>query len=130
MGSVLPIRREPARTFADLVVWQKAHDFVLAVYKLTASFPKHELYGLASQMRRAAVSIAANIAEGFRKRGKADKARFMNTAEGSVDESHYYLILARDLKYAETEKLIIELSEVSRLLNSYARAIVASASSY
>ncbi len=130
MGSVLPIRREPARTFEDLVVWQKAHDFVLAVYKLTASFPKHELYGLASQMRRAAVSIAANIAEGFRKRGKADKARFMNTAEGSVDESHYYLILARDLKYVETEQLIGELNEVSRLLNSYARAIVASASSY
>jgi four helix bundle protein len=77
-------------------------------------------------MRRAATSIAANIAEGFRKRGKADKARFMNAAEGSVDESHYYLILARDLGYAETGELMNALSEVSRLLNAYARAIVAS----
>ena len=126
MGAVIGMSRPPARSFEDLVVWQKAHDFVLAVYKLTACFPKHETYGLASQLRRAAVSIAANIAEGFRKRGKADKARFMNTAEGSVDECHYYLILARDLGYAETENLIDALGEVSRLLNSYARAILAS----
>jgi four helix bundle protein len=98
----------------------------LAVYKLTACFPKQETYGLASQMRRAAVSIAANIAEGFRKRGKADKVRFMNTAEGSVDECHYYLILARDPGYAETGSLVNALDEVSRLLGSYARAILAS----
>jgi len=80
-----------------LVVWQKAHLFVLAVYRLTAGFPKQETYGLTSQMRRAAVSIAANIAEGFRRRGKADKARFMNIAEGSIEECRYYLILASDL---------------------------------
>jgi four helix bundle protein len=116
----------PAKSFEDLVVWRKAHDFVLAVYKLTASFPKQETYGLSSQMRRAAVSIPANIAEGFRKRGKPDKARFMNTAEGSVDESHYYLILTRDLGYAETGSLVNALNEVSRLLGSYARAILAS----
>ena len=96
-------------------MWQKTT--FIAVYKLTASFPKHELYGLASQMRRAAVSIAANIAEGFRKRGKADKARFMNTAEGSVDESHYYLILARDLRYSKPNSSLANY-EVSRLLNS------------
>jgi four helix bundle protein len=116
----------PARSFKDLIVWQKAHEFVLEVYKLTASFPKHETYGLSGQMRRAAVSIAANIAEGFRKRGKADKARFLNTAEGSLEESHYYLILARDLHYAETEALLKSLDEVSRLLNSYSRVILAS----
>jgi len=75
---------KPARTFHDLLVWQKAHRFVLEVYTLTAAFPKQETYGLSSQMRRAAVSIAANIAEGFRRRGRADKARFMNIAEGSV----------------------------------------------
>jgi four helix bundle protein len=118
--------RAPARSFEDLVVWRKAHDFVLGTYKLTAAFPKHETYGLLSQMRRAATSIAANIAEGFRKRGKADKARFMNTAEGSVEECHYYLILARDLGYADTDSLMKVLDEVSRLLNSYARAILVS----
>jgi len=118
--------RPPAKSFEDLVVWRKAHEFVLGVYELTASFPKHETYGLCSQMRRAAVSIPANIAEGFRKRGKADKARFMNTAEGSVEESRYYLILARALGYGETRSLIHTLDEVSRLLNSYAGAILTS----
>jgi len=73
---------KPARTFQDLLVWQKAHQFVLEVYALTAAFPKQETYGLSLQIRRAAVSIPANIAEGFRRRGKADKARFMNMAEG------------------------------------------------
>jgi hypothetical protein len=76
---------KPARTFQDLLVWQKAHRFVLDVYTLTAAFPKQETYGLSLQMRRAAVSIPANIAEGFRRRSKADKARFMNMAEGSVE---------------------------------------------
>lgn len=118
--------RPPAKSFEDLVVWRKAHEFVLGVYELTKTFPKEETYGLRSQLRRAAVSIAANIAEGFRKRGKADKARFMNTAEGSVDESHYYLILARDLRYGDTESLIRTLDEVSRLLNAYSGAILAS----
>ena len=118
--------RPPARSFEELVVWQKAHEFVLGVYKLTATFPKQETYGLTSQMRRSAMSVAANIAEGFRKRGKADKARFMNTAEGSVEESHYYLILARDLGYGDTESLMRTLDEVSRLLNAYSGAILAS----
>ena len=93
---------KPARTFQDLLVWQKAHRFVLGVYALTAAFPKHETYGLSLQMRRAAVSIPANIAEGFRRRGKADKARFMNMAEGSVEECRYFLILVKDLGYGDT----------------------------
>ncbi len=118
--------RPPARSFEDLVVWRKAHEFVLGVYKLTATFPKQETYGLTSQLRRSAMSVAANIAEGFRKRGKADKARFMNTAEGSVNESLYYLILARDLGYGDTESLMRTLDEVSRLLNAYSGAILAS----
>ena len=122
----MPLDLPPAKKFEDLVVWRKAHDFVLAVYKLTALFPKPETYGLSSQMRRAAVSIAANIAEGFRKRGRADKARFLNIAEGSLEESHYYLILARDLGYAETDSLLDALDQVSRLLNAYSRAILAS----
>jgi four helix bundle protein len=108
----------PARSFCDLVVWQKAHLFVLAVYQFTAGFPKQEIYGLSSQMRRAAVSIAANIAEGFRRRGKADEARFMNIAEGSVEECRYYLILASDLGYGDTSPLAPILEDTSRLLQA------------
>ncbi|MBI3934663.1 MAG: four helix bundle protein [Acidobacteria bacterium] len=115
--------RSPARTFRDLVVWQKAHQFALAVYRMTAQFPKQETYGLSSQMRRAAVSIAANVAEGFRKRTNADKARFLNIAQGSVEESRYYLIPTEDLGYARTKPLMNLLEEVSRLMNSYSKSI-------
>lgn len=118
--------KQTARTFRDLHAWRKAHEFVLAIYGLTRDFPKQETYGLSNQMRRAAVSIAANIAEGFVKRGKPDKARFMNMAEGSLEESRYYLILTQDLGYGETGMLMTSLEEVSRLLNSYTRAIRAS----
>ena len=119
-------QRPPARTFRALVVWQKAHQFVLAVYALTARFPKSETYGLSLQMRKASVSIPANIAEGFRKRGKADKVRFLNTSEGSLEESRYYLILSEDLGYGQTGKLMDSLEEVSRLLNAYSKAILGS----
>ncbi len=119
---------KPARTFQDLLVWQKAHQFVLGVYALTTAFPKQETYGLSLQMRRASVSIPANIAEGFRRRGKADKARFMNMAEGSVEECRYFLILAKDLGYGDTRELYAALEEVSRLLGAYAAAILASGS--
>jgi four helix bundle protein len=117
-------QRQPAKTFQDLLVWQRAHAFVLAVYTITAAFPREEIYGLTSQLRRAAVSIAANIAEGFAKRGKADKARFMNTAEGSLEETRYYLILSRDLSYGNTAELMELLNEVGRLLKGYSRAIL------
>jgi len=116
--------RTPAKSFRDLIVWRKAHELALAIYRFTGSFPRQETYGLSSQMRRAAVSIPANIAEGFRERGRADKARFMNTAEASLEESRYYLILAQDLGYGETGKLMTVLEEVSRLLNAYARALL------
>ena len=109
-------------------MWCKAHEFVLSVYTFTAGFPKQETYGLTSQMRRAAVSVPANIAEGFRRRGKADKARFMNLAEGSLEECRYYLILAQDLGYGEASTLAATAEEVSRLLSAYAAAIRASAS--
>jgi four helix bundle protein len=99
----MPEPRVAARTFRDLLVWRKAHQFVLGVYSFTAAFPKPETYGLSLQMRRAAVSIPANIAEGFRRRGKADKARYMNIAEGSLEECRYYLILANDLGYGNTD---------------------------
>lgn len=116
--------RPPARTFQDLVVWRKAHEFVLAVYAFTATFPKQETFGLALQMRRAAVSVPANIVEGFRRRGPADKARFMNVAEGSLEECRYYLILAHDLGYGDTHQLTAILEETSKLLHAYAAAIL------
>ena len=120
--------RESAKSFRDLIVWRKAHEFTLAIYRLTAGFPKDEMYGLSQQMRRAAVSIPANIAEGFRKRSRPDKARFLNIAEGSLEESRYYLILTHDLGYAVTDELMGLLGEVSRLLNAYCNAILASVS--
>ena len=109
-------------------MWRKAHGFVLDVYALTATFPKSETYGLALQMRRAAVSIPANIAEGFRRRGKADKARFLNIAEGSVEECRYFLILVKDLGYGDTLAISAALEEVSRMLAAYAAAILTSGS--
>jgi four helix bundle protein len=124
----MPAQRPVARTFRDLTVWQKAHEFVLAVYRLTESFPDREKYGLAHQMRRAAVSVPANIAEGFGKRSQAEKSRFLNIAEASLEECRYYLILAQDLGYGDTGSLTNTLEEVSRLLNAYARAILASGS--
>ena len=93
---------------------------------MTKMFPKEELFGLTSQLRRAAVSIPANIAEGYRKRGKMDKARFFNIAEGSLEECYYYMILANDLGYANTENLKKLLNEVGKLLNSYSAAILSS----
>lgn len=113
----------PAKTFTDLLVWQKAHALVLAVYRVSETFPKSELYGLTSQLRRAAVSIPANIAEGFRKRGAADKLRFYNISQGSLEEVRYYLILVHDLGYADTLQLHELLAEVSRLLEAYSRTL-------
>ena len=114
---------QPAKTFKDLVVWQKAHQFVLAVYKLTARFPKIEIYCLTTQMQRAAIPIPANIAEGFKKRGVSDKTRFLNIAQGSLEECRYYLLLTADLGYGATGDMEILLEEVSKLLVAYASAI-------
>jgi four helix bundle protein len=116
--------RQPSRCFQDLIVWQKAHEFVLKLYRATNSFPSHEIYGLRSQMRRAAVSIPANFAEGFVKQGKADKARFFNIAHGSLEEVRYYLILSNDLGYLSKDSFIEALSEVSRLLQAYRTSIL------
>jgi four helix bundle protein len=115
---------EPARSFQDLIVWQKAHAFVLTVYAATRNFPREERYGLTSQFRRAAVSIPANIAEGFRKQTRADKARFLNTAEGSLEECRYYLILAHDLGYTDKATMWRTSEEVGRLLTGYRGAIL------
>ena len=113
-------------SFEDLLAWQKAHEFVLGVYKQTKNFPKEELYGLTSQFKRAAISIAANIAEGYKKKSKADKLRMMNIAQGSLEECRYYLILSKDLNFISIEeKIKIDeiINKTSFLLNNYCKAI-------
>ena len=112
-----------SKSFQDLIVWQKAHQFVLKVYSITKIFPKEELFGLTSQLRRASVSIPANIAEGFKKKSKLDKARFYNISQGSIEECKYYLILADDLDYFNTKEIFNELEEISKLLNSYSKSM-------
>ncbi len=118
------VDRPPAKSFRDLIVWQKAHQLVLSVYRYSNSFPKEEIYGLTSQLRRAVVSVAANIAEGFKKSSKVDKKRFMNTAQSSLEECRYYLILSKDLDYGDTSTLMGQLEEVSKLLEAYCRSIL------
>jgi four helix bundle protein len=116
-------KRKPAKSFKELIVWQKAHQLVLNTYKATKSFPKEEMYGLTSQLRRSSVSVAANIAEGFKKKGTADKLKYMNVAQGSLSESEYHLLLANDLKYFDTEGLMKDADEVGRLLEAYTQGI-------
>jgi four helix bundle protein len=84
-------------------VWQTAHEFVLAIYRTTDAFPRHELYGITPQLRRAAVSVPTNIAEGSKRSGRKEYAHFLNIAEASMAEVTYLLILARDLGYLGAE---------------------------
>lgn len=118
---------EPSKNFTDLLVWNKAHQLVLEVYRMTKNFPMEERFGLCSQFQRAAISIPANIAEGYKKLGRADKLRFMNIAQGSLEECRYYAILSRDLSYINQEEynsLIMRLEETSKFLNSYIKGLV------
>jgi four helix bundle protein len=110
---------DKSQSFRDVIVWQKAHALTLALYRMTETFPKHELFGLTSQLRRAAASVPSNFVEGFRKRTRADKLRFYNMAQASADECLYQLILAHDLGYTDTTGLQSDLEEVSRLLQGY-----------
>ena len=113
-------------SFKDLIVWQKAHAFVLLVYRMSGKFPSTERFGLCSQFQRAAVSIPANIAEGYRKLSKADKLRFINVSQGSLEECRYYVILSKDLSYISMDdynSLNALIEDVSRLLNAYGRKI-------
>ena len=114
---------DKAKSFKDLIVWQKAHNWVLTVYQLTQKFPPDERFGLTSQLRRSATSVPSNIVEGFKRRGSADKLRFLNIAEASLAEATYQLLLANDLDYAETTAFQSAADEVDKLLNAYSRAI-------
>ena len=114
------------QSFKEIMAWQKAHAFVVQVYQLCASFPAHERYGLCSQFQRAAVSIAANFAEGYKRLSQADKLHFYNISQGSLEECRYYCILSRDLGYIDNptfEQLSSLLNETSFLLNSYVNGI-------
>ena len=122
------MEREPAKTFRDLVVWQKAHRLVLDLYRTSVSFPKDETYGLRLQMRRAAVSVPANIAEGFKRYGVRDKGRFMNIAQSSLEELRYFLILANELRHLDDAHLMSQVEQVSKMLLAYYKAILNSGS--
>ena len=105
--------------FKDLKVWKKSHDLTLAVYKLTRNFPRDEIYGLTSQMRRACASIGANIAEGCGRRSDPEFNRFIQIARGSASEAEYHLLLARDLGFlsdVDSRDLETRVLEVQRML--------------
>ncbi len=109
------------KDFHQLTVWQKAHQLTLAVYQATAAFPREELYGLTSQLRRACSSIPANLAEGCGRNGDAEFARFCSIAMGSASEVEYHLLLARDLKLIKPqtyEDLVRRAIEVKRMLTA------------
>jgi len=108
-------------------VWQKSHTLVLEVYRFSATFPAHETYGLRAQLRKAAVSVPANIAEGIKRQSPLDKARIMNIAEASLEEVRYYFLLAQDLGYGDTKPMLSRGEEVARLLSAYCRNVRASA---
>jgi four helix bundle protein len=110
---------DKSQSFREVLVWQKAHAFTLSIWRVTASFPREELFVITAQLRRAAMSVPSNFVEGFRKRTKPDKLRFYNIAQGSADEALYQLILAHDPGLADTTALQADLEEVSRLLQGY-----------
>ncbi len=114
-----------AKTFEDLDVWRKAHQLVLEIYKTTKTFPKEELFVLTSQIRRAAISIPSNIAEGFGRRSQKDKIHFYNIAETSANEARYQLRLAQDLSYSTTNDLQDAAQEIQRMLKGLINSIEA-----
>lgn len=110
------------KDFRDLQIWEKGHQLARAVYQATGSFPKEELYGLTSQLRRASASIPTNIAEGCGRQGDADFARFLQMAMGSASETDYLLILAKDLQFLKLksyQELAEEITTLKKMLNSF-----------
>jgi four helix bundle protein len=108
--------------FSEIKVWQRAHKFALKLYVCTKSFPTDERFGIVSQIRRAAVSVAINIAEGSKKKGHVDFARYVNMSEGSAGEVEALLLLSRDLSYISIDvhrELSAEVDEIQRMLHSF-----------
>ncbi|WP_221658233.1 four helix bundle protein [Bacteroides salyersiae] len=115
-----------AHSFEDLLVWQKGHQYVIAIYIVTKQYPKDELFCLVNQLRRAAASITANIAEGFVRTSNREKLRFYNISQGSLEETKNFLILSRDLGYislSEKEDLYSQADVIGKMLNSYCREL-------
>lgn len=116
------------RDFRKLTVWQKAHELVIQVYRATAGFPKEEIYGLTSQMRRCGASIPANIAEGCGRHGDAEFRRFLQIAAGSASELEYHLLLANELEYLKVDKyrtLDTQVIEIKRMISSLIQKLTA-----
>ena len=121
--STLQEVQEPAtmQRFTKLAVWQRSHNLVLEVYRLTAKFPSDERFGLVSQLRRAAASVPTNIAEGSKRQSSSEYARFLNIAEGSLAETEYLLMLAKDLGFLnpqQSDPALNEISNIARMLNA------------
>ena len=115
------------RNFEDIIAWKNAHSLVILVYRITKTFPDYERFGLCSQFQRAAVSNPANIAEGYKKLSKADKLRFFNISQGSIEECRYYCILSRDLGYINEQvytQLLQKILDTSYMLNSYIKGVI------
>ena len=112
-----------SRSFEEVEVWKKAHAWVLATYRYSQGFPKCELFGLTSQLRRAAVSVPGNFVEGFKRRGSGEKLRFYNIAQASLEEARYYLILSRDLGYGVSDQVMQMANEVCRMLEAYMQGL-------
>ena len=107
--------------FTDLKVWQQSHALALDIYRITRAYPADERFGLLSQLRRAAASVPTNIAEGSKRRGNQDYARFLNVAGGSLAETEYLLMLSRDLGYVEKEQVrnpLAEIAQIARMLHT------------
>jgi len=108
--------------FERLKIWEKAHKLTLEIYRITRDFPKYELYGITSQLRRAIASVSANIVEGYSRKGKKEFIQFLYQARGSLDESIYLIILSKDLGYFTVngaEKLLKDASDLMKMLNSF-----------
>ena len=115
------------QSFENLTVWQKSRQLVLDIYQTTRYFPKEEMFGIVNQMRRAAISITANIAEGYARIGQKDKLHFYNIAQGSLEETRSFVILSNDLGYLQKndkERILNLAEEISRMLNSYCQGLI------
>lgn len=113
-------------SFKDLHVWQKSHSLVLIIYRVTKGFPSNEIYGLTNQLRRAAISITSNIAEGFYRQSRKEKIQFYSITIGSIGEVENQIIIARDLGYInqkESEKILSGLNEVLKMMNALIKSI-------